>query len=102
MAVNLTPQYFEADEAYKKAKTPEERLECLRKMWILVPKHKASEKLQAELKTKLSVARDDVEKEAAKPKKGAPRASPGFPVRGPGRSSFLARPMWAKAASLPG
>jgi ribosome-interacting GTPase 1 len=32
-------------------------------MGTLVPKHKASEKLQAELKTKLSAAREEVEKE---------------------------------------
>src|SRR4051794_14466759 len=54
MAVNLTPQYHEAEEEYKGAQTAEERLECLQKMWQLVPKHKASEKLQAELKTKIS------------------------------------------------
>src|SRR4051812_36572081 len=54
MAVNLTPQYLEAEAEYKKAQTPEEKLVCLKKMWTLVPKHKASEKLQAELKTKMS------------------------------------------------
>ena len=44
MAANLTPQYLEAESEYKKAKSPEERLECLRKMYQLLPKHKASEK----------------------------------------------------------
>ena len=55
MAANLTPQYLDAEVDYKKAQTPEERLECLKKMYQLVPKHKASEKLQAELKTNLVV-----------------------------------------------
>ena len=54
MAVNLTPQYLEAEAEYKKAQTAEERLACLKRMWTLVPKHKASEKLQAELKKKMS------------------------------------------------
>ena len=63
MAANLTPQYLEAEAEYKKAQTAEERLECLKKMWTLVPKHKASEKLQAELKTKMSEAREEVEHE---------------------------------------
>ena len=54
MAANLTPQYLEAEAEYKKAQTAEERLECLKKMYALLPKHKASEKLQAELKTKIS------------------------------------------------
>src|SRR6476659_709703 len=61
MAVNLTPQYMEAEEEYKKARTPEEKEEALKKMWALLPKHKASEKLQAQLKTKISDVREAVE-----------------------------------------
>src|SRR5581483_5220963 len=68
MAANLTPQYLEAEAEYKQAQTAEERLACLKKMLTLVPKHKASEKLQAELKTKISDAReeDEHEKKAGK------------------------------------
>ena len=61
MAANLTPQYLEAEAEYKKAQTAEERLACLQKMWQEVPKHKASEKLQAELKKKISAAREEME-----------------------------------------
>ena len=70
MPANLTPQYMEAEAEYKKAQTAEERLACLRKMYALLPKHKASEKLQAELKTKISDPRDACEKEQAKGRKG--------------------------------
>ena len=70
MAVNLTPQYHEAEAEYKRAQTAEERLECLKKMWQLVPKHKASEKLQAELKTKISETKEEVEQRAQKSEKG--------------------------------
>src|SRR5207249_8464514 len=69
MAANLTPQYHEAEAEYKKAQTAEERLECLKKMWSLVPKHKASEKLQAELKVKISDTKAEVERERQSPKK---------------------------------
>jgi len=69
MAVNLTPQYLEAEQEYKKAQTAEEKLECLKRMWSLVPKHKASEKLQAELKTKISETKAEVERERKHPKK---------------------------------
>ncbi len=58
MAANLTPQYLEAEAEYKKAQTAEERLVCLKKMYSLLPKHKASEKLQADLKTKISEAKE--------------------------------------------
>ena len=61
MAVNLTPQYHEAEDRYRRAKTVPERLVCLEQMWIELPKHKASEKLQADLKSKLSHARDELE-----------------------------------------
>src|SRR5438128_9999628 len=69
MAANLTPQYLEAEADYKRAKTAEERLACLKKMYSLLPKHKASEKLQADLKTKISEARDEAEHERKHPKK---------------------------------
>src|SRR6266496_3234221 len=69
MAVNLTPQYLEAEAEYKKAQTAEDRLAALKKMYSLLPKHKASEKLQADLKTKISEAKDEVEREKKRPKK---------------------------------
>jgi ribosome-interacting GTPase 1 len=69
MAANLTPQYIEAEAQYKKAKGPEERLACLKQMFSLLPKHKASEKLQADLKTKMSEVRKEIEREQKSPKK---------------------------------
>ena len=63
MATNPTPQYHEAEAEFKKAQTAEERLSCLQKMWALVPKHKASEKLQADLKTKISETKAEIEQE---------------------------------------
>src|SRR4051795_10994484 len=69
MAANLTPQYLEAEADYKKAQTAEERLACLKLMYSLLPKHKASEKLQADLKTKISEAKEEVEAERKHPKK---------------------------------
>ena len=98
MAVNLTPQYLEAEAEYKKAQTAEERLECLRKMWALVPKHKASEKLQAELKTKLSEAREEVEKEKKSPKKAG--VSYKIPRQGAGQYMILGGPNIGKSTLL--
>lgn len=99
MAVNLTPQYHEAEEAYKKAKTPQDRLDCLKRMWIEIPKHKASEKLQAELKTKLSNARDEVEKEVSKPKKGGATITR-IPRQGAGQILLLGAPNVGKSRIL--
>jgi ribosome-interacting GTPase 1 len=98
MAVNLTPQYLEAEAEYKRAQTAEERLECLKKMWALVPKHKASEKLQAELKTKLSAAREEVEKERKSPKKGG--VSHKIPRQGAGQVILVGGPNGGKSRIL--
>jgi ribosome-interacting GTPase 1 len=71
MPANLTPQYSRAEEAYRKAQTPQERVDCLEQMLQLIPKHKGTEKLQADLKTRLKEAREESqdEKKAAKPGK---------------------------------
>src|SRR6059058_785388 len=98
MAVNLTPQYLEAEADYKRAQTAEERLECLKKMWTLVPKHKASEKLQAELKTKLSEAREEAERERRSPKKTG--VSYKIPRQGAGQVILLGAPNAGKSRLL--
>ncbi|HEY7425881.1 MAG TPA: GTPase [Gemmataceae bacterium] len=98
MAVNLTPQYLEAEAEYKRALTAEERLECLKRMWALVPKHKASEKLQAELKTKLSAAREEVEHERKSPKKGG--VSHKIPRQGAGQVLLVGGPNGGKSRLL--
>jgi len=98
VAVNLTPQYLEAEAEYKRAQTAEERLECLKKMWQLVPKHKASEKLQAELKTKLSEAREEAEREKKSPKKGG--VSYKIPRQGAGQVVLLGAPNAGKSRLL--
>ena len=54
MPANLPPQYSKAEEEYRKATTPAERLEKLREMFRLLPKHKGTEKLQSDLKQKIS------------------------------------------------
>jgi ribosome-interacting GTPase 1 len=98
MAVNLTPQYLEAEAEYKRAQTAEERLECLKRMWALVPKHKASEKLQAELKTKLSAAREEVEHERKHPKKAG--VSHKIPRQGAGQVVLVGGPNGGKSRLL--
>src|ERR1700704_2410609 len=98
MAANLTPQYLEAEADYKKAQTAEERLACLKKMYQLVPKHKASEKLQAELKTKLSEAKEEVERERKSPKKVG--VSHKIPKQGAGQYVIVGAPNAGKSRLL--
>jgi ribosome-interacting GTPase 1 len=98
MAANLTPQYLEAEAEYKKAQSAEERLACLKKMFSLLPKHKASEKLQAELKTKISEAKDEAEKERHSPKKVG--VSYKIPKQGAGQYVIVGGPNTGKSRLL--
>jgi hypothetical protein len=54
MPANLTAQYKAAEERYRRASGHEEKLDALREMLALLPKHKGTEKLQADLRKRLS------------------------------------------------
>lgn len=75
MPANLTPQYFKAEERYKAAKDDRERLAALREMLSIVPKHKGTEKLQADLKRRIAQIRASSGK-----RKGGPRRAPAHGV----------------------
>ncbi len=99
MAANLTPQYLEAEAEYKKAQAPDDRLAALRRMWSLLPKHKASEKLQAELKKKICAAREELED---RQQKGGKKAGPSHkvPRQGAGQVVLVGPPNAGKSRLL--
>jgi hypothetical protein len=99
MAVNLPPHYHDAEARYKKAQSPEDKLAALREMWVLLPKHKASEKVQADLKTKISELTDQIEQAKAGPKKAAPGTFK-FPRQGAGQVVFVGPPNAGKSLLL--
>lgn len=61
MPANLTAQYKAAEERYRQASGHEEKLDALREMLALLPKHKGTEKLQADLKKRISKLEDEGE-----------------------------------------
>jgi ribosome-interacting GTPase 1 len=99
MAVNLPPHYHDAEARYKKAQSPEDKLAALKEMWVLLPKHKASEKVQADLKTKISELTDQIEQAKSGPKKAAPGTYK-FPRQGAGQIAFLGPPNAGKSMLL--
>jgi small GTP-binding protein len=99
MAVNLPPQYHDADARYKKATTATDKLAALREMWVILPKHKASEKVQMLLKTKISELTDQIEQEKSGPKKTAPGTFK-IPRQGAGTVVFLGPPNAGKSMLL--
>ncbi len=65
MPANLTPEYLEAEKQFKSAKTAEEKIAALEHMLATIPRHKGTEKLQADLKRRLSKLRAAGEKRPA-------------------------------------
>ena len=61
MPANLTPAYYEAEEEYRQAGTIEEKLKGLRRMLAVMPKHKGTDHLRADLRTRMSKLRDQAE-----------------------------------------
>ena len=70
MPANLTTQYKEAEERYKAAETSAEKLTALEEMLSIIPKHKGTEKIQADIKRKISKLKDVDEKHGSQAKRG--------------------------------
>jgi ribosome-interacting GTPase 1 len=65
MPANLTPEFKAAEDRYKAARSVEEKIECLELMLATVPKHKGTEKIQADIKSKLAKMRRQPRKKGA-------------------------------------
>ncbi|NIP44654.1 MAG: TGS domain-containing protein [candidate division Zixibacteria bacterium] len=75
MPANLTPQYKEAEERFRNASSDEERLACLEEMMRVIPKHKGTEKMRADIKTRMSKIRQKLESGKKSKGGGARRTS---------------------------
>ena len=71
MPANLPPQYYEVEKRYKIARTPHEKLEALEDMLSIMPKHKGTDRLRAELRTKIAKFTAEAEKRPLVGKKGS-------------------------------
>ncbi|MBI4611503.1 MAG: TGS domain-containing protein [Candidatus Rokubacteria bacterium] len=85
MPANLTPEYKAAEAAFRKARDPKERLEWLREMLRVIPKHKGTDHLQGDLKRRIKELSEELER----PKKGGARGGPAL-VIGPEGAAQIA------------
>ena len=95
MPANLTPAYKSAEAAYKRARDPKERLELLRDMLRLIPKHKGTDHLQADIKSKMK----ELTEALSGPKKGGARGGPptSFRPEGAGQVVLIGPPNTGKS-----
>jgi len=95
MPTNLPPEYFEVEQKYRAAKTPEEKVAWLEELLSTIPKHKGTDKLRADLRRRLSKL-----KEAAETRKGAGKRVSAFHIdkEGAGQVAVIGSPNVGKSA----
>ena len=61
MPTNVTPVYRNAEERFRQAKTPQEKIVALQEMLAVMPKHKGTDHLKARLRSQLSKLMEELE-----------------------------------------
>ena len=97
MPANLTPEYLKAEQRFKEARSSAEKIVALEEMLTAIPKHKGTEKMQAELKRRLKKLRGAGQKKSA-----AKHALPVYYVKheGAGQVALVGPPNSGKSSLL--
>jgi len=74
MPANLPPQYKEAEERYRQAKTPPEKILALEEMLAIIPHHKGTDKLIGQLRKRLSQHKDESQRRSSTSRQADPFA----------------------------
>ena len=94
MPANLTAQYLKAEEEYRRATTLDEELACLQVMLQEIPKHKGTDHLQAELKSKITKAKKELPRRRRRARKARGLR---IPRQGAGTAILLGGPNAGKS-----
>jgi uncharacterized protein len=84
MPANLTPEYKAAEAAFRKARDPRERLEHLREMLRVIPKHKGTDHLQGDIKRRIKELSEELER----PKKSGAHGGPPLVIQPQGAAQI--------------
>jgi len=84
MPANLTPQYLETEAKFKQAKTTPEKIKALEIMMAVIPKHKGTEKLRGQLKSRMAKLKEELQR---RPTLG--RAEQAFSIKREGAAQVL-------------
>lgn len=69
MPANLPPQYYAAKRRFELSKDTDEKIEILKEMLAIMPKHKGTDKLRGVVRSKLASLRKEAQKKPAKRKR---------------------------------
>src|SRR3989344_2828939 len=61
MSTNVSFEFKQAEKAYLAAQTDEDKLAALEKLWSVVPSHKGSESLRANIRTRIKKLREKID-----------------------------------------
>ena len=97
MPANLPPQYFEVEKRYREARSVSEKLKYLEEMLAIMPKHKGTDKLKADLRRRIAQLKD-----MGATRKGPGRRAPIYLVEreGVGQVVLLGPPNTGKSSLL--
>ena len=84
MPANLPPQYKEAENRYRQAKTAQEKIMALEDMLAIIPHHKGTDKLIAQLRKRLSQHKEESQRRSS-----ASRQSDPFAVKKEGAAQVV-------------
>jgi uncharacterized protein len=98
MPTNLPPNYYVVEEQYRKAPSTEEKIALLEEMMSIVPKHKGTDHLRADLKRKLA----QLKAEGPAPKSSTGRQASPYHIdrEGAGQLVLVGPPNVGKSALL--
>lgn len=95
MPANLSPEYRRAEERLRAARSPEDKLAALEEMLRVIPKHKGTDHMQADLKSRIAKLRKESGKKGPKggfthiiPREGAGQVALAGPPNA-GKSSLM-------------
>ena len=95
MPANLSPEYRRAEDRLRAARSPEEKVAALEEMLRVIPKHKGTDHMQADLKSRIAKLRKEGGKKGAKggfsyiiPREGAGQVALAGPPNS-GKSSLV-------------
>lgn len=98
MPANLSPEYIRLEGLLRQARSAEEKLPILREMLREIPKHKGTDKMQADLKRRISKLEDTIEQ---RKRSGGGRSDPyHVPKEGAGQVVLTGAPNTGKSSVL--
>jgi small GTP-binding protein len=95
MPANLTPQYYDAEKRFRAARGPFEKIAALEEMLSVMPKHKGTDHLRAELRTRIAKL-----SQLAVKKSGGQRASMTVEKEGAAQVAIVGLPNSGKSQLL--